>query len=483
MTPNAEVALIPTYTVISRHSATCADKAKGRSHVRCGCRKHIAVYDPNITDSKKRQSLIKTKTRSWHDAERIAQAHRDRHDPDKVRAAKAEAELEALRNKQQAESAVATIEEAVAKFLVYEYNNPRRKSNQRSGKAAKSTMKTYEDLIGTVISENGAYVVKRNGRLFAWLKTLPQLPLYISDLTPTLVDEFRASWNNPIPGNKHSKPYNDLTAKTAFTRLKTFFDYCKTRGKWIAQNPLDGVPLPTADEGYRTAPFTDSQYDSITAVIKNRYPGEIKNSEDQKRYEDTHRLLAFIELMRWGGLALADAVQFELSSMKDNGHVEYRRVKTNNKAKPTLPAWVVSRLREVVPIDADLNRPFYDKGIKPESNRGRWSRWAKELFAEAGIGTVATEIRDREPHCHMMRDTFAVSQLRMQKKLGIVDIHGIAKAMGDSEATVRKHYTAWVDELESAYREAQQRIVEAQAREQSAKQPQQPKLVEIGGRR
>ena len=145
------------------------------------------------------------------------------------------------------------------------------------------------------------------------------------------MDDFTGSWKHPIAGVKRSRGFNDLTAANAFTRLKTFFEYCKNRGKWITQNPLDGVPPPSVEEGYRTAPFTEAQYDSIISTIKSRYPVEIKNPEDEKQYNDTHRLLAFVELMRWGGLALLDAARFELSSMKDNGYVEYRRFKTNKK--------------------------------------------------------------------------------------------------------------------------------------------------------
>jgi hypothetical protein len=232
-----------------------------------------------------------------------------------------------VQNKQRAENATATIEEAIARFLDYEYNTPRRNSSSgRSGKAALATIRGYRGLLSDVISENGTYVVKRLGRLLTWRDALKPRPIYISDLTPTLVDNFRASWNAPAKGIPCSAPFGDLMTKTAFKRLKTFFTYCKQRGKWISENPLDGLALPTVEEGYRTAPFTDAQYDSIIATVKNRYAAEIKNLEDQRQYDEAHRLLAFIELMRWSGAAVADAVQFRLSNMKDNGHVTYRRV-------------------------------------------------------------------------------------------------------------------------------------------------------------
>ena len=106
-------------------------------------------------------------------------------------------------------------------------------------------------------------------------------------------------------------------------------------------------------------------------------------------------------------------------------------------------------------------------------------------IAAAGIQTVKTEIRDREPHCHMTRDTFVVSQLRMQKKQGIVDLDSIAKAIGDSEATLRKHYAPWVTELEDAHRQQQQRIVDAQTQEEAMKQQKasQKKVTSIEGGR
>jgi integrase len=485
---------IPTYTIFARHSASCPNKSDA-SYLRCNCKKWIRVYDPRIADPKQRQkhflnqngqmqrSPFSAKTRSADDAEKIRQALKDSHDPDKVKIKQLE-EANKRRDEAEAQKTV-TIEEAVGRFLQYEHDHPRRTSSRRSGKAASKTMGNYHGLIGKVIQEGGAYIVKRPGRLFSWLNTLNPRPLYISDVTETLADKFMASWNAAAPGLTQSKPLNDLTTLMAFKRLKTFFGYCKTRGKWISQNPLDGVSLPTIEEGYRTAPFTDAQYDSIVRTIKNRYPTEIKNLEDQKQHDDAHRVLAIIELMRWGGLALADAVQFELSSLKNgSGHVTYRRVKTNTEAEPTLLPRVVSLLREVVPIDADPNRPFYDKDIKVDSNRGRWSIWIKALFTEAGIVSVETELRDREPHAHMLRDTFAVGQMRTQKKLGIVDVDGIAKAMGDSAVTVRKHYAPWVKELEDAHREMQQRIVDAQDQEEAAKQPQQPKVRNIiGGRK
>jgi hypothetical protein len=107
--------IVPTYTVISRHSADCPDKSKGQNYVKCDCKKHIAVYDPRITNPIERQSTIPARTRDYQIAERIAVAYRDQHDPDKVRAAEAEAKVKAMQEK--SESQNVTIEKAVSMFI------------------------------------------------------------------------------------------------------------------------------------------------------------------------------------------------------------------------------------------------------------------------------------------------------------------------------------------------------------------------------
>src|SRR5205085_11021016 len=122
--------VIPTYTIFSRHSATCSNKSEG-SHLRCNCKKWVRVYDPRIEDPKQRQthfldqngqmkrSPFPAKTRSAADAEKIRQAFEDSHDPDKRRAAAAEAKLKALQAEK--ESQTVTIEQAIARFLIAKF--------------------------------------------------------------------------------------------------------------------------------------------------------------------------------------------------------------------------------------------------------------------------------------------------------------------------------------------------------------------------
>ena len=240
---------------------------------------------------------------------------------------------------------------------------------------------------------------------------------------------------------------------------------------------MAGMRAIKVKRGNRTTAFSDEQYDAVITVIKSQFPSEIKNLEDQKQHDDAHRLLSLMELMRWGGLALEDAVRFKLNSMKDNGEVTYHRVKTGNRAEPTLLPHVVTLLKATVPVDGDLNQPFYDKNVKVSTNKNRWSTKLKDVFTDAGIDLVKTDIREREPHSHMLRDTFAVAQLRTQYELNQIDHQGIADALGDTVEVFLKHYAPQIEELKQAKRNAQRRIVEVQAKAWAEKNSQQGNKV------
>ncbi len=460
------VRLLPTYTVIVRHAKTCPYKDNGQKYTpetsRCNCRKRIAVYNPEIEDTLKRQTTIKIKTRSWPDAEVIAQTYRDQHNPDKRARMVAESALKA--SQMEKETKTVTIEQAVARFL----------ASKKAERVSEQRIERYLPLLGNVDPQTFKFKKNRRqneGRLAEWLKTLNPRPVYISDLTQDLVDSFRNTFNFG----------SDLTDFLTVGDLKRFFKYCLLK-RWIGSNPMDAIRPPKVKPGSRTTAFSDAQYDSILAAIRNRFPADTKTLEDKKRYEDAHRILAFIELMRWGGLALGDAVRFKLDLMKDNGEITYYRNKTKRRAQPTLVPHVVDLLRATVPIDGDLNEPFYDKNVDVDTNTGYWSAELKSVFADAGIKSVKTDIRDREPHSHMLRDTFAINQLRTQYELGQVNHKAIADALGDTVAIFLKHYAPCIAEFEQAHKNAQRTIIDAQAAKLRKKEAQ-PKVKSITERK
>ena len=455
MTPQ----MIPQYSVISRHSADCHHKKDGREYVACNCRKHIYVVDPRVPIDQRQNFFLNPKgelqrtpfpirTRSAEEAEQIAQVYRDSHNLDKVRAAEAEAKLKEMNEEKAAQ--LATIEEAISKFLIFKYNNPSRRSTRRTGPTATKTMEAYRVLLGDVDQK---FEVKRRGHLLRWLDQQTPRPTLISQLSNVVMDNFRATWTT----------WGDLTAANSFTRLKTFFAYCKDM-QWIKSNPLDGRTRPTVQDGSRTAAFEDKQYQAILDKLDERAEAirkEAKGLEAEKRLADNERLRALIELGRWGATALEDAVCFRKSDLTGR-NLRYKRAKSAKVAKPNLPEEVAERLRAVVPINGDPNQPFRNISVKLNSDKAYWSRESKQLFFDAGIETVATDIRQREPHFHILRDTFAVGQLESNIRTGLPSLKSIADAMGDSVVVMLKHYAPMIDKLEKAHEEGQQKIVDAQ---------------------
>ncbi len=485
ITPN----LTPTYTAISRHAAGCPRKKEGITYIDCDCKKWIRVYDPRIADAKIRQSRFldpdgnpypalkgthkghspfPAKTRSAADAETLAQKYRDLHDP-KLRAlAEKELEIKKLKREQQGETA--TVERAVAMFLVFKKDNPDRRSSSVSGRTSDETMRNYRALLGDVdpVSLN----VRSKGRLFEWLDAQQPRPILISDLTPTVVDGFRGTWD-----------FMDSTMGAVFTRLKTFFRYCKDRGHWIKSNPLDGIARPTAQEGSRTTAFTDEQYTAILSALaireqNLRASGTPKDAlRTDKKINDNQRLQALIELMRWSGMALHDAVSFRLSSLTGD-ELRYRRQKTWPLGKADIPAHVVDLLKSVVPINGDRDQPFRDVTVTIASDKGYWSGHIVNLLTEAGITTVKTDIRERNAHTHMLRDTFAVGLIERHIRDGKPSLKTIADALGDSIPVMLKHYAPVIDKLDRAHAEELRKVVAAQVGEMS-KQSEQPRVVNI----
>ncbi len=84
-----------TITVFTRHSEDCP-KAANPQWKRCDCRKSLYIREGGKT------VYVSAKTRSWEQAERVAQAERDKRDPVKVellKIAESEAAKDAFRLK------------------------------------------------------------------------------------------------------------------------------------------------------------------------------------------------------------------------------------------------------------------------------------------------------------------------------------------------------------------------------------------------
>lgn len=114
-----------------------------------------------------------------------------------------------------------------------------------------------------------------------------------------------------------------------------------------------------------------------------------------------------------------------------------------------LPPEVVPLLRNV-PLERDSvgpEQPFRMKDYTPNADRITWTKRIQKLFQLAGIKEVRNEVgRVRPPHVYMLRDTFAVWNLRNG-----VSLFAVSKMVGHhNPVTTAKHYAPWVKELQDA---------------------------------
>lgn len=397
-------AITRTVKVIVRHSSTCKDKSKGAEWRKCRCSKTLLVYESDRGKNRR----VSAKTRSWERAEDAAQELRDSWDPRLQRLKKLESDKESESKR---------IDTAVALYI----------ADMAARLGDNGTVAMARSLLGDVTS---------NGHLFNWLDKIPaaERPVYVADLTPEQLTRWRASWK-----------FSDYTAAQRWGMVRSFFNFCERQG-WIRDSPARKLRRIDYEKGSRTAIFTDKQYTAILEAVPKYAP---ENVPAITRATWEQRLTTFVELLRWSGMALIDAVQYRPELVDAECVLRYRRHKTGQLATVPLPENLLAMLRSV-PVERDSvgsSHPFRMRDYTAHSDTVTWRKRLMKLFTLAGIEEATNELgKSRAPHPHMLRDTFAVWNLRHR-----VPLHSVSKMLGHSNPTITaKAYLPWVAELEAS---------------------------------
>lgn len=210
-----------------------------------------------------------------------------------------------------------------------------------------ATTGSYRTVLGKINPESKQ--VERAGLFFTWLDQQVPRPTFISELTPAHLTAWRASWR-----------FADTTARTYWVEATNFFNFCEKHG-WFRTNPATNLKKPKIAKGNRTAIFTDDQYKKILAAIPLYHPVNVPDATYQNWM---HRLTAFIELMRWSGMDLIDAVHFSTDKLDKDGVLRYHRQKTGELATVTLPERVIVLLRDI-----PLERGSVGPGLTVQAKR------------------------------------------------------------------------------------------------------------------
>jgi site-specific recombinase XerD len=208
--------------------------------------------------------------------------------------------------------------------------------------------------------------------------------------------------------------------RNAQARVKSFFRYCYNSGL-ITANPtaqLSGIEVKV-DEASRVTVFEPAEYKRILAAV---------GKSDLKPPQNLPRVKACMQLQRWSGLSLVDAVCLSRDELLREGNsfrVRMKRRKTGVPINNVIPAWLG---KELLKLENSNRQFFFISG--EATHEGAVSTFHKmyaRVFKAAGV----------EGTSHMFRHTFSVELL----KAG-VDIRKVSKALGHSSVTITERYYA-----------------------------------------
>jgi len=202
-------------------------------------------------------------------------------------------------------------------------------------------------------------------------------------------------------------------------RLRAFIRFCADRG-WRKGNPATSLKAPVAKHK-PTLPLTKEQFEKILwgcdlFPIKGIYGAGNRT-----------RVRAFVQLLRYSGLRIRDAVLLTEDKLVDKKLMLYS-AKTGVPVYIPLPEPVVKELHRAAELRS--GKYFFWSGAgEVKSCVNDWQRTLSKLAELSGV----------KFHAHMLRDTFAVELLQKG-----VSLENVATLLGNSIRIAEKHYSPWV---------------------------------------
>jgi site-specific recombinase XerD len=388
--PTTEVAST-TISVFTRHSGDC-DHADDNQYKRCDCRKSLYIYENgNVT-------YKSAKTRSWAQAEKLAQAEWDLRDPVKIELQKI-AEREAP-NPAAELSKMVPLAEALQQWL----------GSNKS--ARKVSMEAYRST---------------TRRILRWAHPLGVT--YVSDITPELLSKWHSDWS---PDSDQKENRIKLTTQAALlVRIKAFFEWAVAIG-YIQKSPALMLKAITSDDS-QTKPLTPGQFDELLKATERL--------DAEARYESAkigQQLRAVFLVQRWTGLRIGDVVKLPKAVLRGN-LIRIDMQKTGDTIECVVPDNVVNALN-ALPLRKEEHPDYWLWSRKCSAlvNTNKWIRKVRHLNKY-----LSFRDEDGEPmefRSHMLRDMFAVEML-----LAGVPLENVSKLLGHrSIAVTERYYAKWV---------------------------------------
>jgi site-specific recombinase XerD len=241
----------------------------------------------------------------------------------------------------------------------------------------------------------------------------------VQGITRELLTGFVSTWGDLYESS--------TTRSKVRERLKSFFKYAY-EAQWIARVP---VIAKIKVDSTPTMPLTENEYTKLLDAVYGAIEGK-------QRQAQVH---ALIQLMRWSGLAIRDALTLKRGELqRDKGKNGLYRIVTNRQKTGThvsvpIPPDVAKELLTV--LNGNPEYVFWSGEGLEESITKNWAKYyIAPLFKAAKIRN------DGHMMSHRLRDTFAVDLLQKG-----VPLEEVSKLLGhESIKTTEKSYAKWVKE-------------------------------------
>lgn len=419
----------------SRHSPKCINSDHPNVND-CRCPKWLYVYKRG--EKRKRYAL---NTPSWAEALKEATRVLDGMNPEIA---------EARAAKRTQEAKLVTVLDAIQMW----YDRTIRKVGDET-----STINQYRSIFGWV-EENDDRTV--HGHLLKYIAEFNQREApedrieFIQQITPLWLQQFHDAGMNGL------KPD---TQRHRWGVIRSFFAHLHRLGV-IESDPSISIQRISSSGEIGHIPFTEAQY---KAILDNADWYVDDRVRDGEREVYCTRMHAFLELLRWTGMDLIDAVQFRPAVQIDaEGVLRYRRTKTGALAVIPLQPHLPALLRAVPGVLKSVRgMPFRYQDNELKSDVHNWSRRCANLFKLADIQAVTLTPQDgktytKKPEAKAFRHSFAVWALTVAR----MRVEIVSKMLGHKlVSTTEKHYLPWIkgrdayliDEVREAQRELAKR--------------------------
>lgn len=343
----------------------------------------------------------------------------------------------------------------------------RAKQEEAERKTVYEAINLWLDRTRTLFGEDAA-IVRQYRSVFGWVDNdgvkHGALLRYAAEHKLDYIDEFTPLVCQQLLTSVFSK-YKQYSRHQRWGVTRSFFNYLTVIGV-LKSNPTVGIKAPQVDKIYAHAPFTDAQYKSILEQADWYLDERVRNGE---RDVYIRRMHACVELLRWTGMDIVDAVLFrpaqQITKTNIDGTIQavlrYTRQKTDVEAVIPIDAKLAKTLRSVPAAPKSVEgMPFRYAGNDILSDVHNWGRRISKLFELAKIKSIPLMGRDgkpavdrygnqetTKPHTKMLRHSFAVGEL-----VRGVPEEAVAKMLGHiGTDMIRKHYAPWCKTREEAH--------------------------------